>query len=206
MPPGGAFTTPALRVSGPPDGTVTFDATPDYSGTAASSSSVVARIEARVDTGAFSPAGVNCPGCGTSATSWAFTPAAPLPDGPHTLSFRAIDASGRSSPTITRNVTVDTTAPTFVSISATPGSNSVTATFSEPLACSTVNAFDFTSEINNSPVAVTGASCSPGAATITLTLASAPAAGATVEITLTGIVSDQAGNVAPAPTTRSDAA
>lgn len=204
--PGTTFTTPVLRVEGPPNGSVTSDATPGYTGTAQSSTAAVARVEAKVDAGAFSTLGVSCSGCGTRAVSWTFTPTAPLPNGPHAFSFRAIDVNGRSSPTITFTVTVDTTAPTFVSITATPGSNSVAATFSEPLACTTVNSFDFSAEINGSAVAVTGVNCSASSATITLALGSAPAAGATVEVTLSGIVSDQAGNVAPRPTTRSDAA
>ena len=204
-PPVTVTTSPVLVVRGPPNGSVTFDATPNYNGAARSFVTTIARVEARVDNGGFSTLGVSCTGCGAPAAAWAFTPPAPLADGPHVLSFRAVDAAGRYSPILARSVTVDTTAPTFNSISATPASNSVTATFSEPLACNTVNPFDFTAEINNSPVTVSQVSCSASSPTITLTLGSAPAAGATVEITLSGVISDQAGNVV-APTTRSDAA
>lgn len=211
-PPGSApvipttvFTTPSLRVSGPIDGIATYDTTPDYSGSAGSSTAVIARVEAKVDTGAFSTLGVNCSGCGTSAASWTFNPS-PLQDGAHSFGFRAIDGSGRSSLAISRNLIVDTAAPTFVSISATPGSNSVTATFSEPLACITVQDFEFSAEINGSAVAVSQVACSGSSATVTLALAAAPAAGATVAVTLLGIVSDAAGNVVPRPTTRSDVA
>ena len=197
--------SPVLVVRGPPNGSATSDNTPTYTGAARSFIATIARIEARVDAGGFSTSGVTCTGCGAAAAAFAFTPTAPLADGPHVFSFRAVDAAGRFSPIIARSVTVDTTAPTFNSISATPGSNSVTATFSEPLACGMVNPFDFTAEINNVPVTVTQAACSPTSPTITLTLASAPAAGAIVEITLSGIVNDPAGNVA-APATRSDPA
>ena len=198
------FAGPTLQLSGLPNGSITLDTTPGYSGTAQAFGSVIARIEAKVDIGEFSTTGVACSGCGTSAAGWTFTPTAPLAEGVHTFVFRAVDSSGRSSPTITRTVTVDTTPPTFVSISATAGSTSVTATFSEALACGTVNAFDFTAKINGSDLALSQAACS--GATVTLTLASAPVSGATVEVTLTGVVSDPAGNVAPRPTTRTDAA
>ena len=199
------FAAPGLQLSGPPSGSVTFDTTPSYSGAAQAFGAVVSRIAAKVGTGDFSTAGITCPACGTSATTgWTFTPAAPLGDGPHTFVFRAIDSSGRSSATITRTLTVDTTPPTFASISATSGSTSVTASFTEAVACSTVNAFDFTAEINNSAVAVTQAACAGN--TVTLTLASAPGAAATVEVTLTGVISDAAGNVVARPTTRTDAA
>lgn len=199
------LTTPAITVSGPPDGTATFDATPTYSGTARSTTASIARVEAQVDGGSFSTAGVSCSGCGSLAASWTFSPS-PLSQGSHTLAFRAVDVGGRTSPTLSRTVTVDTTAPSFISISASPGSTSVTATFSEPLACSTVNAFDFTAEINGSPVAVNQTSCSASQSTVTLTLGSAPAAGAGVSVTLTGVISDPAGNVTPRPTTRSTTA
>lgn len=203
--PGAAFVTPSLGVTGPPNGSVTFDTTPNYSGTAGSPSAAIARIEASLNGGPFSTAGVNCSGCGTSAASWTFSPS-PLTDGPHSFGFRAIDGSGRSSLTITRTLTVDTTAPTFMSITAVPASTAVTATFSEPLACNTVNTFDFSAKINGSAVSVNDVGCSASAATITLILASPPAAGATVEVTLFDVVSDAAGNVVPRPTTRSDVA
>jgi len=197
--------SPSLGVSGPPNGSATLDTTPDYSGTAGSPRAGIARIESRVDAAPFSTLGVNCLGCGIAAfASWTFSPAAPLADGSHSFSFRAIDGRGSPSPVITRNLVVDTVAPTFDSILATPGSSSVTVTFSEPLACNTVNAFDFTAEINGAAVAVNQVSCTASGATITL--ASATLAGANVEVTLSGVVSDPAGNVAPRPTTRSDAA
>lgn len=209
VPPAGLdprlFQAPSIALTGPPNGTVTSDATPSYSGTATSPGTRIARVEAKVDAGGFSTAGVSCAGCGTPSASWSFTAAA-LPDGPHAISFRAIDVFGRGSPILTRTITVDTTPPTFASITATPASTSVTASFSEALACVTVNPFDFTAEINNLPVVVNNASCT--GSTVTLTLASAPGAGQTVEVTLTeaGIISDAAGNVVPHPTTRSDVA
>lgn len=201
-----AFRSPFLTVSGPPNSTVTNDTTPNYSGTAQAGSAAVTRVEAQLDGGSFSTLGVSCAGCGTAAVSWTFAPAAPLADGPHTIAFRAVDALGRSSPTIARTVTVDTAAPIFTSITATPGSNSVTATFSEPLACNTVNAFDFVADIEGAPVGVTQvASCSGSSNTITLTLGSAPAAGDTVEVGVSGVVSDEAGNVVAHVSRRDDA-
>jgi hypothetical protein len=203
--PGTGFRAPSIGVTGPPNGTLTSDTTPNYSGTAQSFGAAVARIEAKLDTGPFSSAGVNCSGCGTPTASWTFSPPA-LADGPHSLSFRAIDTAGRSSPVLTRTLTVDATAPTFTSITATPMSAFVTATFSEPLACLTVNPSDFSAEIGGSLVAVDSVSCTAPGATITLTLASAPPANALVRVTLQHIVSDQAGNIVPWPTIQSDSA
>src|SRR4051794_13140402 len=192
--------TPSLRVSGPPNGSVTNDSTPAYSGSA-SSGVPVSRVEASVDGGAFSTAGVGCTGCGTVSAGWTFTPPA-LMDGPHSFGFRAVDVANRATGVVTRTLSVDTVAPSFSSIAATAASTSVTATFSEPLACSTANASDFTAKTNNAAVTVNAANCS--GSVVTLTLAAAPPAAATVEVTLSGVVSDPAGNVAPHPTTRSD--
>ena len=200
------ITTPSLTVTGLVNGSRTSDTTPGYSGTARSDGPAVARVEASVDGAAFGTAGVACSGCGTANAGWTFTPTAPLPEGPHGFAFRAIDAGGRASPTITRTLVVDTTAPTFASISATSGSSTVTAAFSEPLACITVDASDFSAQINASPVSVAQASCTGSSAVVTLTLGSAPTAGQTVSVTLSGVVSDPAGNVVSTPVARSDPA
>ena len=201
--PASMFTTPSLLVNGLPDGSLTSDPTPTYSGMTQSPSAAIARVEAKLDSAGFETSGVSCTGCGAAAASWIYSPVAPLQDGPHSFGFRAIDASGRSSRTITRTLIVDATAPTFVSITAAPASNAVSATFSEPLDCNTVNPFDFSAQINGSAANVSQVTCS---ATITLTLDATPSAGAIVAVTLSGVVSDPAGNVVPAHTTRSDAA
>ena len=203
-PPSTISALPTLRLGGPPNGSVTSNTRPTYSGTAQAFGSVISRIEAKVDTGAFSTAGVACSACGTPGAGWTFAPPAPLADGPHTFVFRAIDSFGRSSPTITRTLTIDTTPPAFTAISATAGSTTVTATFSEALDCLTANPFDFTAEVNNVGRAVTQATCT--GSTVTLTLGSAPTAGAIVEVTLIGVISDPAGNVVPRPTSRTDPA
>lgn len=203
--PGTVIAPPSLVVTGAPNGSATFDTTPSYTGTATSSAFAVARIEASVDGGAFSTAGVACAGCGTRTASFTFA-ASPLTEGAHSFGFRALDAAGQSSPTVTRTLTVDTTAPTFNSIAATGSSTSVSATFSESLACSTVGADDFSALLGANPVAVSGVGCDPSSATITLTLGSAPPPGTVVTVTLSGVVSDPAGNVAPRPTARSDTA
>ena len=200
------FSTPSIAVSGPPDGSLTFDTTPSYIGTAGSSTASIAAVAARVDGGAFSTSGVGCAGCGTAAAGWTFSPVAALADGPHSFAFVALDSTGRPSRVITRTVVVDATPPVFQSINATAGSTSVTATFSEAPACATVNPADFAAKINAGAVAVNGVSCTPGDPTVTLTLASAPMAGNTVEITLTGVISDQAGNVVPHPVAHTDGA
>jgi predicted heme/steroid binding protein len=193
-------TVPAITVSATPaDDTTTVDNTPTYSGTAADAglSETVAAVEVSVDGGAFSTTGV------TGTTTWSFTPTSVLADGAHTLVFRAVDDEGGTSPTATRDITVDTTPPTFQSIAATGGSTVVIATFSEPLECATVAETDFTATINSAPVTVSTVSCSGTTdSTIGVTLASAPSAGQTVSITLGGPVEDEPGNAAATPQTR----
>jgi len=165
---------------------------------------VVQAVEVSLDNGAFTP--VNCTGCATANATWTYTPAT-LADGPHTLVFRSKDNGGATSPTITKSITVDTAAPTYSSLAATGGSTTTTATFSEPLDCTSVAASDFTATVQGSPVAVSSITCSGASdSTIDVVLASAPRGGDTVAVTLAGAVTDPAGNAAPQPTTKSTTA
>ena len=99
-----------------------------------------------------------------------------------------------------KDIVIDTAAPTFDSIEATMASTTVTATFSEPLLCTSVSAADFLATVAGNPVAVNGAACTgPSDSVIDLTLNSAPLGGATVVVALvdtSGSVTDPAGNAA----------
>lgn len=88
------FRLPGTDLSGP-DG-LTNDATPEY---AASSTAADVDLECRVDDGGWTA-------CGTT-----FAPG-PLPDGPHVIEARAVDADGNADGTpASASIDVDTTAP-----------------------------------------------------------------------------------------------
>ena len=117
----------------------------------------------------------------------------------------ASDTAGNTSLASTsddNSVLYDATKPTFDAISAAIASTTVTATFSEPVKCSTVAANDFLATIDGAGTAVSAAACSaPADATVELTLGSAPPGGASVVVSLVaanGSVADPAGNVADA--------
>jgi hypothetical protein len=70
---------PSLSItSGPANGGLTNDVTPTFGGSAADGDGGVKRIEAKVDGGSFSTAGVGCTGCGTANATWSFTPSSSL--------------------------------------------------------------------------------------------------------------------------------
>ena len=189
-------TAPSAAIgSGPADAGLVATATPTYGGTAADNGSGVARVEASIDGGAFSATGVACTGCGTASAAWTFTPSTGLSEATHTLSFRSVDNVGLNSALSSRTVTVDVTAPALSSVAATGGNGQATLTFVEPVVCSSVAAADFSTTVAGLSDGVTAATCSGTSSTsIVLMLAAAPAGGAAVTVSVTGAVSDAAGN------------
>src|SRR5207302_5828835 len=134
---------PTLGVTGGlPDATLTSNAQPTYQGSATDPDGNVTGVEASVDGGPFSGAGVSCSsGCFSGApvnnpVAWTYQVPQRLPDGAHTLAVRSVDNAGADSPAVTRTVTVDTVPPKPTGLQASGGSSSVTATFSKPLLCS----------------------------------------------------------------------
>jgi hypothetical protein len=128
------------------------------------------------------------------------------------LANKAVDAGefGNLASTSSDNtVTWDTTAPTFLWVVSSTGSNSATAVFGsvdDPILCTNVATGDFLATVNGLPVVVTGVTCDGTAdATIQVALASSPAAGQTTSIALVGTVNDSAGN-AVATVTRASVA
>ena len=92
-------------------------------------------------------------------------------------------------------MTVDTVPPKATGLQTAAGSASVTATFSKPLLCSTLNPADVSVvEGNQRPLVSTLACKDPAADTIRLTLATPPRGGEQVQVSLGTGATDQAGN------------
>jgi len=150
-------------------------------------------VEASVDGAPFATTGIVCTGCGTASATWSYTPTAALTDGTRTLAWRAVDQAGNASPAAGRTVIIDTTAPVFVSVQATPNVAAVTAVFSEPLKCSTVAKGDFTASVNGASRTVNTAACAGTADdTIDLNISGTVLAGNALSVSLVSSVKDQA--------------
>ena len=200
---------PTVAVTaGPAEASTVASARPAYSGTAGGTGSGVSEVDVSVDGGAFSTTGVACTGCNSASATWTYTPLSDLSDGPHTLAFRSVDVAGNISASVVRTVTVDTTAPTFDLLTAVAANPVVTATFSEPILCSSVhaNGDQFLASVHG-PAPVTGATCSGTAsAAISVTLADAAATGDHVFLQLVGALTDPVGNAVSVPTTETTVA
>jgi hypothetical protein len=189
--PGLAITT------GPVEGAVVTTASPVYAGTA-SDAAAVASVEASVDGAAYATAGVTCSACGTTAAAWSFSPAVPLADGLRTVAFRSVDNAGNVSVVAARTVVVDTTAPTLEGVAATGGVAAMSATFSEPIKCSTVSRGKFSATVNGVTRTINSAACAGTSdPTIDLNMAGSIRGGDAVGLTLVGNVKDDAGLIAP---------
>ncbi|HVF75249.1 MAG TPA: Ig-like domain-containing protein [Acidimicrobiales bacterium] len=119
---------------------------------------------------------------------------------------RASDAAGnKNTASNTETIPFDNVDPAFTAVTATSGSKLATAMFREPVLCSTVAAVDFTAAYGTTPVVVEGVDCTGTEDdTIELTFASAPTPSTVVSVTLVGVVTDEAGNIAAVPTTKTD--
>src|SRR5690606_18305835 len=95
-------------ITGPTDGALLTDTTPDITGTAEPSSTVTVTIDGVV-------AGTTT---ADAAGSWTFTPSSPLGEGPHTVTATATDAAGNESP--------QSSAVTFTIDSVPPGAPVIT--------------------------------------------------------------------------------
>jgi hypothetical protein len=183
--------------AGPASVSWTNSTTPTYSGTAGDSGTGVQAVQVSVNGAAFTGSGLTCTRCGTASATWTFTPGAPLADGTYTFAFRSVDPAGNVSISASRTVTVDTLDPLFLSITAVAANPVVSATFDEPILCSSVDADgeQFIAFVELLPEAVTGASCSGTAASVIMvTLATAPATGDSVTLIVTGVITDRATN------------
>ncbi|MDR2973689.1 MAG: Ig-like domain-containing protein, partial [Propionibacteriaceae bacterium] len=109
-------TAPAAPViTGPANGSTTGDSTPTITGTGEPGATVTVDVDGKpVGSTVVNPDG-----------TWSYTPTAPLPDGPHTITARQTDPAGNTSPPAQVGVTVDTTAPAAPVI-LTPADKSTT--------------------------------------------------------------------------------
>jgi penicillin-binding protein 1A len=192
---------PSASVTGGiPDAALTSDPRPAVEGSAVDPDGNVTSMEASVDGSPFASAGVSCQGCGLNAqvggpVTWGWTSVPRLPDGPHTIAIRAVDNAAADSAPVTRTVTVDTVAPKATGLQIAPGSASVTATFSKPLLCSTLNPAGVSVVEGNLRPLVSALACKdPASDTVGLTLATPPRGGEQVQVTMGTAATDQAGN------------
>lgn len=197
---------PVLGVSGgTPPAALTANPQPAYQGVASDPDGAVAAVQASIDGGPFSGAGVSCPGCGPAGgigtpVAWSWRPPARLADGTHTLAWQSLDNAGAASPAASETVTIDTVAPKPTGITASGGAAAVSMTFSKPLSCPTLqgstgpSGFSVMVGARFDPVA--SVACDgPSDATVTLTLTTPPRGGDRVAVTvLPGGPTDVPGN------------
>lgn len=197
---------PNLTVSGgTAPGALTSDAQPSYQGQAVDPDGNVTGIQASIDGGPFTGMGGSCPACVANAplgapVAWTWRPASRLADGAHSIALRSIDNAGAGSAAVTETVTVDTVPPRPTGLHASGGAAALTATFSKALACSSLNATDFSATTGGQPDTVIDATCRGAASgTIGLQLATPVRGGDTVVVTISAAVTDQAGNQVSGP-------
>jgi hypothetical protein len=186
----------------------TSDPRPLFQGSATDADGSVARVEASVDGGPFSAAGVDCSACsgpGTGAgtvgipVSWSYQ-AGRLADGPHTFVLRSVDNGGATSPEVTRTVVVDFSRPAVKAVMAAPGSRVVSVIFTKPVTCSSVNVGNFSVTVDGAPATLVVATCLGGSdAVVDLGMSQAPSPGQAVKVSLDRPVMDDAGNRSAAP-------
>jgi len=169
-------------ITGPTDGALLTDTTPDITGTAEPSSTVTVTIDGVV-------AGTTT---ADAAGSWTFTPSSPLGEGPHTVTATATDAAGNESP--------QSSAVTFTIDSVPPGAPVITGPATGDLLTDATPEITGTAE-PNSTVTVTidgvvvGTTTADATGTWTFTPSSPLTEG---PHTVTATATDAAGNEGPA--------
>ncbi|HLI56569.1 MAG TPA: Ig-like domain-containing protein, partial [Actinomycetota bacterium] len=194
-------TPPTIQVTSGVDGGFSSSPRPQFTGTASDQGGVVSRLESSVDGGPFGSGGMSCTGCTpgrslngqTGPVTWAYQ-AYGLPDGPHQLAFEAIDGSGAASSPVTETVIVDSRPPALKAVMASGQSSVVSVIFSKPILCASINLGEFDVTVDGSPAAVSVINCAGAAdSVVDLGLSQPPAAGATVQVTLSRGILDEAG-------------
>ena len=172
-------------ISSPASGTFTNDNTPTFSGTAEALSTV--RLYSGSSTTPIASAAASSTGV------WTATPSTAMVDGSYSITAKATDAAGNTSPASAAvNITIDTVAPAAPVISSPATgtlTNDSTPSFSGTAhAFTTIRLYD---GINTTPITTTTAS-STGAWTAT------PSAGLSNGVhSITATSTDKAGNVSP---------
>ncbi|HWD09031.1 MAG TPA: transglycosylase domain-containing protein [Actinomycetota bacterium] len=203
---------PSLSVTGGmASGALTDNPLPVYKGSAADSDGNVSAVQASIDGGAFSTAGMSCGSCvggGFAAladpVNWSWQPPTRLADGSHSISFKSVDNAGAASPLGSVTVTVDTVPPKVTGVTATGGAAAVGITFSKPLVCSSLNPQDFQVLAGYRFLGVTAVGCAGNAsAGVSLTVNTPPRGGDPVQATVvspySGGPTDLAGNQVASP-------
>jgi large repetitive protein len=175
-------------ISSPASGTTTNDSTPTFSGSAEASSTV------RVYDGTSTTPIVTV--TATSTGTWSATPSTALTNGVHSITAKATDKAGNTSPASSAiSITIDTVAPLAPTISSPSSGTSTTdttPTFAGTAeALSTVRLYDGT---NTTPIAT-------ATATSTGTWSATPTTGLSIAThSVTAKATDAAGNTSPAST------
>lgn len=102
-------------IESPDDGTVTSDTTPTIEGTGEIDAIITLTIGEETYTWGVDSSG-----------NWSIDPIAPLPEGSYSVSVIQTDEAGNTSPEVSIDITIDTTAPTLTEITtiSTPGNDS----------------------------------------------------------------------------------
>jgi hypothetical protein len=196
VPPPSDITPPTVTIVAlSPD--PTEDNTPTFTGTATDTESNISSVEYRVDSGSWALATASDDAFDEISEEYTFTTST-LADGAHTVYVRATDAASNTTAEDdydSDSFTVDTTAPTVVSVSPEDEATGVavdtvvTATFSEAMDDSTITTSSFTLD------SVAGSvSYDSDTFTATFTPSASLTADTTYTATLSTAITDVAGN------------
>ena len=188
----------------------TANTRPTYLGSAQDRDGSVAAVQVSIDGGQFTTAGMACGGClpvGSpgpiaSPVSWSWSSPYRLGDGTHTIALRSLDSGGATSAPIVQTVVIDSSVPQIKAVLASPQSDVVSVIFSKPIACASLDVGKFNVAVAGAAVPVTMVNCTGNAdAVIGLALPQAPGAGATLSVSISRGVTDDAGNALRLPAT-----
>ena len=188
------FVNPALD----PDARLTIE------GTARDPDGVIDQVEVSLDDGPFAAKSVKCRGCGRSQeVTFSIEVEQGAAGSRRTVALRARDGASAVSPQLGSGLTSDPDAPVFQTISARAGISTVTAGFSEPVACGTVDTSDFAITGSGKRRLILATECAGDAQKrVGLRVAGRISNGERFTVELKGNLTDVAGNVVDPATLR----